>query len=165
MAAPEPGTLQTGGRIQDAHGAKVTQLDPIALLVLRRHDVIDADTLRAITNAKGVRVTKGERAALIGAVCVALLVVGLFTHASITGDIRDATFAKSAGLLYLCSIFWIVWFAIKRRRFGHVAAAMLAQRRCPHCGYDLRALPAEAQDGATVCPECGCAWHLEGVTT
>jgi hypothetical protein len=39
---------------------------------------------------------------------------------------------------------------------------MLKHRRCPHCGYDLRLLPIDSNDGATVCPECGCAWSLDG---
>ncbi len=38
---------------------------------------------------------------------------------------------------------------------------MLKHHRCPQCGYDIRLLPADAADGATVCPECGCAWRLE----
>jgi transcription initiation factor TFIIIB Brf1 subunit/transcription initiation factor TFIIB len=37
---------------------------------------------------------------------------------------------------------------------------MLKHLRCPHCGYDLRGLAADPEDGATVCPECGCAWRL-----
>jgi hypothetical protein len=162
MTARNPLSLHKAWRIKDARGRKVTQLDPIALHLLRRHDVIDADVLRALANEKGVRIKLGERAALIGGICGALLVIFLFTHALITGDIRDAPFAKSSGLLYLCSIPWIIWFGIKRKRFGNVAAAMLKHLRCPHCGYDLRMLPTDSQDGATVCPECGCAWRLEG---
>ena len=27
---------------------------------------------------------------------------------------------------------------------------------------DLRMLPVDPKDGVTVCPECGCAWRLEG---
>jgi hypothetical protein len=148
------------GRIKDARGRAVTQLDPIALYVLRQHDVIDADTLRTIANEKGVRVAVVERVALISGLCGALLVIGIFTFESVTGGIRDATLAKSTGLLYLCSMPWIIWYVLKRRRFGNVAAAMLRHRRCPHCGYDLRMLPVDAEDGATVCPECGCAWIL-----
>ena len=44
--------------------------------------------------------------------------------------------------------------------FGNVMAAMLKHLRCPHCGYDIRELPVDPKDGATVCPECGCAWKL-----
>lgn len=36
-------------------------------------------------------------------------------------------------------------------------ASMLARRRCPACGYDLRGLAAEP-DGCLVCPECRGAW-------
>ncbi|MEW6251597.1 MAG: hypothetical protein AB1716_13195, partial [Planctomycetota bacterium] len=102
-----------------------------------------------------------ERLAVLGGLLGALAVVGFFTHALITGDIRDATFAKTASLLWFCSVPWIIWFALKRKRFGAVAAAILKHRRCPHCGYDLRLLPVDPTDGATVCPECGCAWRPE----
>jgi hypothetical protein len=122
--------------------------------------VIDADTLQAIASERSIRIGVGERVALIVGICCALLVVGLFTHASITGDIRDAPLAKSAGLVYLGSIPWIIWYVIKRRRFGRVAGVMLRHLRCPHCGYNMRDLPADPGDGATVCPECGCAWRL-----
>ena len=148
------------GHITDARGRRVTQLDPIALYVLREHNVIDADTLRSIANEKGVRVATVERVALIAGLCGMALVISLFTFEVVTGGIRDATLAKSTGLLYLCLLPWIVWFGIKRRRFGNIAPAMLKHRRCPHCGYDLRMLPADSADGATTCPECGCAWNV-----
>ena len=160
MAANDPTPRQTSGRIKDARGRRVSQLDPVALYLLCRHDVIEADALRAIANEKGVRIAARERVALVGGVCGVLLVLGSFTHALITGDIRDATYAKTASLLWFCSIPWIIWFAIKRKRFGAVAAAMLRHRHCPHCGYDLRLLPVDPADGATICPECGCVWRL-----
>jgi hypothetical protein len=164
MAAQNPAVGRRSGRVRDARDHTVTQLDPVALCLLHEHSVIDADTLRAIVGEKGVRVTGKERAALTGGLLGALLVVSLFAYALFTGDIHDAPFAKSAGLLYLCSLPWIIWFAIKRKRFGHVAAAMLKHTRCPHCGYDLRMLPVDPVDRATVCPECGCAWLLESST-
>ncbi len=48
----------------------------------------------------------------------------------------------------------------KRKRLKEVTAAMLKHTHCPHCGYDLRLLPNDPDDCATVCPECGCAWKL-----
>ncbi len=146
-------------RIKDARGRKVTQLDPVALYLLRRHDVIEAESLNAIANEKGVRIAIGERAALIGGLCGALLALSFLSYAFITGDIRNAPFAT--GLLYLCSLPWMIWYGIKKKRFGKVAAAMLKHLRCPHCGYDIRGLPIDPEDGATVCPECGCAWRLD----
>jgi hypothetical protein len=148
------------GHIKDARGRKVTQLDPIALHLLRQRNVIDADALQAIVNEKGVRIPGGERAALIGGFCGMLLVIGLFTHALITGGIRHAASTVPVPVLYLLCLPWIIWFSIKRKRFGNAAAAMLKHFRCPHCGYDIRMLPADPTDGATVCPECGCAWKL-----
>jgi hypothetical protein len=160
MITGDPAPQQARRRIKDARGRRVTQLDPIALYPLRDHRAIEARALQAIANEKKVRITAGERLALLGGACGALLVIGLFAHALITGDIRDATYAKTASLLWLCSIPWIIWLAIKRKRFGAVAAATLKHGHCPHCGYDLRLLPVDPADGATVCPECGCAWML-----
>jgi hypothetical protein len=62
--------------------------------------------------------------------------------------------------LYLFVWPFIVWGSLKHRRWGKIPAAMLKHFRCPHCGYDLRRLPADPADGATTCPECGCSWRL-----
>jgi hypothetical protein len=40
-----------------------------------------------------------------------------------------------------------------------LVAAPLAEGRCPGCGYELEGVPREADDGCTVCPECGAAWR------
>jgi hypothetical protein len=40
-----------------------------------------------------------------------------------------------------------------------IADAMLAEKRCPSCGYDLGAAAPEG-DGCVVCAECGGAWRL-----
>jgi hypothetical protein len=164
MAEKTPTKPRTG-HIRDARGRKVTQIDPVTMHLLRQHNVIEADVLRAIANEEGVRITSAERIPLLIGFAGALLVIGLFTFAVITGDLANAPIAKSAGLIYLCSFPWIIWYAIKKRRFGKIAAAMLRYQRCPHCGYDLRLLPDDPTDGATVCPECGCAWKLDAVRT
>ena len=39
-------------------------------------------------------------------------------------------------------------------------ATWIEHLRCPYCGYDIRGLPVDPSDGATVCPECGCAWRV-----
>lgn len=160
MEATDSCSTGQSGRIRDARGRIITQLDPIALIILRQHKVIDADCLRNIANEKGVRVKTVERIALVFGICGAAAVVGLFTFELITGGIRDGRLAKSASLFYLCILPWIMWFGIKRKRFVNVKSALLKYRRCPHCGYDLRGLPADPADTATICPECGCAWKL-----
>lgn len=151
------------GRIKDARGRLVTQLDPVALYLLRQHSVIDVDVLRAIAHEPGVQIARWERVSLLVGIIGALLVIGLFTYALVSGDIRDAPLAKSSGLVLLCATPFAVWYGTKRSRFAHVAAAMLKHLRCPHCGYDLRGLPADPSDDASVCPECGRAWRVSQV--
>ena len=50
----------------------------------------------------------------------------------------------------------------RQARNQRIHLIMLKHRHCPHCGYDIRGLPTDSEDGATVCPECGCAWRLDG---
>jgi hypothetical protein len=54
------------------------------------------------------------------------------------------------------------WRSGRRARAKRIHEIMLRHFRCPHCGYDIRGLPVAPEDGATVCPECGCAWQLAG---
>ena len=67
---------------------------------------------------------------------------------------------RTGPTLYLLVWPFIVWGGMKRGRWGKIPAAMLKYFRCPHCGYDLRGLRVDSEDGTTACPECGCAWRL-----
>jgi hypothetical protein len=147
------------GRIRDARDRVVTQLDPVTMHLLRRHELIEADVLRAIAQEKGVEIGPAERGALIVGVVLAFIVAGLFVESIVMKDFSAAPFARSAALVYFSIVPWIFWVGLKRARFGRVAAAMLKHGRCPHCGYSLEGLTPDAADGATVCPECGCAWN------
>ena len=149
-----------GRRVKDARGRKVTQLDPVAMRLLRQHDVIEPDVLRAITRERGVNVSVRERVALIVATAASTLVTILFCIEVATGGILQGPIARTSSLVFFCTMLWVVWSRIKRSRLGHIAAAMLRHERCPHCGYRLGDLPSPDGDGATVCPECGCAWRL-----
>ena len=55
----------------------------------------------------------------------------------------------------------MILFGARHVRFRRISKVMLRYLRCPHCGYDPRLLPTSPVDGATVCPECGCAWNLD----
>ncbi len=156
----EPTSLSRQGHITDARERTVTQLDPVTMYVLQQHDVIEADVLRGIAHEPGVEITGWERASLISGVVLLLLVIGFFVQSIVLKDFSAAPFARSAALVYFSIVPWVFWFGLKRARFGKVATAMLKHGRCPHCGYSLRGLAADEQDGATICPECGCAWNL-----
>jgi hypothetical protein len=46
---------------------------------------------------------------------------------------------------------------LARRAAADAASAMLRDRRCPGCDYDLSGAPSEP-DGRVACPECAAAW-------
>lgn len=52
--------------------------------------------------------------------------------------------------------FWKWANSRTRLRFTRL---VLEQGHCPSCGYALADIPA-ADDGCTVCPECGSAWRI-----
>lgn len=58
--------------------------------------------------------------------------------------------------------FWVLLLSFKKtiRRTLWRALADRGIPCCTSCGYDLRLLPTQPEDGTTVCPECGCAWEL-----
>ena len=148
-------------RIRDARGRKETQLDPVTMHLLRRHDVIEAEALRAIANEKGVRIRPAERILLIVGIVAFLAVCGLFITELVLGGLADAPYAKHASVAFFSLMPWVIWFNIRQLRFGQVKAAMLKHGRCPHCGYDLKNLAVDGKDGATICPECGCGWKVK----
>ncbi len=61
----------------------------------------------------------------------------------------------------------LAYCVLNRRGFRgwrrkYVVAAMLGERRCPGCAYDLSGARVE-DDGCTVCGECGGAWKVAEV--
>ena len=146
--------------IKDARGRKVTQLDPMVLYLLQKNEPIEREILAAIVAEKGVRMTGLERAAMIGS----LVLLAAFICVIIIKLLGGQSWGELAKRLVVPSYLFIwpfiVWGGTRASRFGKTAAAMLRHSRCPHCGYDIRGLPQTPEDGATVCPECGCAWRL-----
>jgi len=137
----------------------VKPLDPLAMHLLHQHHLIEAGVLRDIANEPDVKITVAERASLIVGVVTLLLVCCLLFYSIFVGDLGEAPYAKTSSVLLFAFMAWLAWARIRMARFGKVATAMLRHHRCPHCGYELANLPA-AEDGLTVCPECGCAWRM-----
>ncbi len=153
------------GHFKDARGRKVALLDPVTMRLLRRHGVIPAETLGALADEIGVGWSKKVRVLfLISVVCL-----GLFVLVTLLGVIADVIEGPGFNvpvpvLAVLPSMWvgpWLMWMGARAARSKRIHRVMLEHRRCPHCGYDLRLLPTDPADGATVCPECGCAWMLD----
>ena len=151
-------------RITDARQRRVVPLDPFVTKLRGEHDVIDADTLRAITDEVGTGLQKWPRRALLAGVTVislVLLAVGIRTYVvfGLAGTVAWLR-GRAGVVLIIAGFLFVQWFAARKIRLGRVQQAMLAHQRCPHCGYDLHGLPPDPGDGATLCPECGCAWQV-----
>ena len=165
MSKEQPPTRKQTGRFKDARGRSVTTLDPITMNLLRQTDVIPAETLRALADEIGVGWSRRVRTLFL----IAVVCLGLFLLGTVLGIIADTIKAgRFSGppmpmLVVLPSVWvgpWVIWMGAKAARLKRIRRVMLKHLRCPHCGYDLRMLPTDPKDGATVCPECGSAWKL-----
>ena len=166
---PEP---RRAGRITDARGRRVTQLDPVTLRLLRSRGSIPPEQLREIAGAIGLgwrRYVWWGRIVLVGvwvfllAQIIRLLAFRLSKPGPVTVTDIGVAAAVVASVVFPA---WSLWLGLRRNRTERTCWFMLSCRRCPHCGYDIRGLPTDYEDGATVCPECGCAWRLpEGPET
>jgi len=162
---------ERAGRIRDARGRKVAPIDPIALRLRGRHEGIPADQLQAMCARIGERMTWTELL-LFGSPrvmhwVIRLTVIGFAVLLVSCGGlalVRPAALGSALAFLVPLSassgFLYLLWYVSRRTRCRRVAEVMLEFHRCPLCGYDLRMLPTDSQDGTTVCPECGCAWIL-----
>ena len=173
MTANDSFPRQKAGRIKDARGRRVTQLDPITLRLRGGMEGIPPDLLQHMCGRIGTRMTRTElwlfgsprimhwviRLTMVGfgallVLCVAVAIIRPLA----LGSTARYLLPLSASLAFL----YLLWIVARRIRSRRVIEIMLEYLRCPHCGYDLRMLPVDPEDGATVCPECGCAWRLGG---
>jgi hypothetical protein len=162
-------TTQKAGRIRDARGRQVSELDPVKLHLLNQRSVIPAETLRSMTDQILPGARRQRLLQTLSVACGFLLVVGgnvvYFRYFSTWKGLDPVI-----GTIYVVQVIVIlsgpvIAYRIARSRYAKgIALVMLTHRHCPHCGYDIRGLPVDSQDGATICPECGCAWQLEGET-
>jgi hypothetical protein len=165
MTDGNPSRKDEAGRIKDARGRLITELDPVVMHLTHRPGIIPPDALHDVAQDIGFGVTKAVRISLIAwIVCSVALVIAvaiLVTRLS-NGAITPRRFALS--LVPYCgvfTVFYVFWTGARNARHERIKEVMLRHLRCPHCGYDIRGLPADQADDATVCPECGCAWRLQ----
>jgi hypothetical protein len=168
LAREEP---QRAGHVRDARGRSVRPLDPTAMRLVRRGEGIPADLLKEMSGRIGMRMTWREswlvgpprvtRCVMFGQV----VLVGVLVTVGPLAIIRRPDFGSVTSYLFILCATVFSLYALRtaaRRTFARRAAdVMLEYVRCPYCGYNLRLLRADPLDGATVCPECGCAWRLD----
>jgi hypothetical protein len=165
LAETEQSKKEIAGRIKDARGRVVSELDPVVMHLTHSPGVIPADTLRDIAQDIGFGINKGVRIALIAWIaCSVTFVIALaillsrMSAGTITGRRFAISLVPYGGIF---TTFFAFWQGARNARHERIRKVMLKQLRCPHCGYDIRGLPTDPEDGATVCPECGCAWKLD----
>ena len=156
-----------GRRLTDARGRSVALLELPATRPGGRPAAISPRTRRAIVREAGVGLTgTGRLLVLVGLLLLAVVLLGhalSVTWGLVTGARPQLGHLAGDGtpLAYLWITPFVIWMAMCRPHVSRLGRALLRRRRCPHCGRDLRGLPAEAEDHATVCPECRCAWRLD----
>ncbi len=158
-----------GSALVDARGKSVSMIDPINQSMVRRSSEIDGASLDRMAE----EITPGARRRLCLVTLIlgsaALVTLGLMALNSRTAgtlnwtELADnladpAYFSIGAYLMFVLP--WTI-LAEKRKRKHKTFAVLLKHRRCPHCGYSLQGLAVDPVDGATVCPECACAWKLD----
>lgn len=168
MADGQTSMPQQAGRIKDARGKRVTLLDPYTLHLLRRYDVMPAEPLAEIAGEIGSGWARKHQIACLIAWMLPLTVIAITWIAKWCRGTPLGTLEHNVGTILVANFalgVCIIWWWARQNRVKRVWKVMLEHLRCPHCGYDIRGLPSDPADGATVCPECGCAWRLENAGT
>ncbi len=132
--------------------------------VSRRPGIIPPPLLHEMAQEIGIGLTRASRTALwlglAGLLCLGIGVAVCIMRL-VSGDIG---LGRAVTSMVPYTGVWVAvlgaWIALRKVRHERIGRVMLRHLRCPHCGYDIRGLPVDPTDGATVCPECGCAWKL-----
>ena len=167
MTDPDESGARRVGSVKDARGRKVSQLDPVAMHLLRQNDMIAPEDLRRIAVEIDAQEVKRRPLAVLFAPILVVVWYSLFFgyfyfFSRWTG--WDPVLIAFATFYFLFP-FARVYYAFRkarRARWARIRNVMLRHLHCPHCGYDVRGLLPDPGDGATLCPECGCAWRLPG---
>jgi hypothetical protein len=135
------------------------------LHLLRRHDSIPEAPLHRIANELDPEeLRKRPRALLWAPFWVALWFTAWFAYFRFFSTWKgwDPVLIMFATLYFTFpfAAVYVGYRKAKRARRESIRQVMLKHLRCPHCGYDIRGLRTVPEDGATICPECGCAWRL-----
>ncbi len=165
MATSDTTRAVKSGRIKDARGHWVTQLDPVRAHLLHQTTVIPTNTLRTIADDLLPGARRQRLIQVSSVVFGFLFVIGgnvvYFRYFSSWKGLDPVNLSIYALQILVLLAGPVIAIRMARTQYlDRVAATMLSHLRCPHCGYDIHSLPPSSDDGATVCPECGCAWAV-----
>ena len=155
--------------IIDDRNRKVELLNPFRLYFSGRDDVIEQPVLKSIIDAGADGGSKKLQLSLLfaGAFFIAMALFAFLPEYRATRDLKHSLGEAVRSPIVYFSLGYgflvIPWQlqAERRIRRRHITKALLERRRCAHCGYNLDGLETDADDSATVCPECACAWKLD----
>ncbi len=155
------------GKTRDARGRVVRMIDPVTLHILHRYQTIDEQTVHAMVEELEPGTARHKRLAWI-IIPGVLIFLGLgiaalyfWSDAGARADLIGTLTNPALMVPNLVCCLVVPWIATRSARMKRIQSVMLRRRRCPHCGYDLRASSIDSADGATICSECGCAWNIE----
>lgn len=159
--ASEPSFL---GRIKDGRGRKVTALNPEVMCRLHSYGLIPPKILRRIVERVGGKTDRANSAQFWALSSLVGLLIAVLIAESLQPFLAGTRIWRVTLLLVGPLSMLVVVLAIRLGGWlftsEQTTRMMLKYYRCPYCGYDLRLLPVEPEDGVTICPECGCAWKL-----
>ncbi|MCB9850992.1 MAG: hypothetical protein H6817_09860 [Phycisphaerales bacterium] len=151
-----------GMDVIDARGKRVRMLDPVVIHLLRRRQLIPSDELHTIAREIDSHWSRAHVMPVFVAVAIGMLLCLYYIHFS--GKLSvSLRILLSANIVFPMVIPWWAWRRARKLSRLRIVPVLLRHGRCAHCAYDLHGLHADASDGATVCPECGCAWRLDDV--
>jgi len=174
MVEPKSATMQRTKHIKDARGREVTQINPITMHALHRPCGLDPALIETLVDdlERGLARQLTWRAyvlrVLLGlaVAAAAFFVLWLIGDANFRAALERTVLSEFVIYLPLVILAFVVPLIVARRRHRRrILPLLLKHLICPHCGYSLRGLPVDPNDGATVCPECGCAWKLDDLQT
>lgn len=155
----------THGGVIDARGRRVRCLDPVRVKLLGGRPPIADDDLEEIVGELLPTARRERRVIVVSSIlCIGLVGGGTAGWAVLRGGWPPLD-PVLLGIHLLQAAFIVggpvlSWWMVRQRYARRIVDVMLRHRCCPHCGYGLQGLEPDAQDGATTCPECGCAWRV-----
>ncbi len=146
----------------DATGREVRLLDPHALRLLRRFDIVPAEALTRIAVELSLGLPRWQRLGYLICVAIFLLCIVFQVVWKLAGrrgidSVDLVLWPTNLGVFSFGAAKF--WQSRRRTRAKEVRGTMLKSRRCTPCGFDIRRLPT-SDCGATTCPAFGHVWQL-----